>query len=291
MAPSTPLRRSGRTPRKPVSFVPGDSGDFHGGVPQGLLTSPDAKLRGPPGRTPHPSRRRPAATDADDDDDADDDGADTASAASSASSTSTPPTVSSAGVWMLGGCMMCFAVGSSLSMKRMTTAMPNYIAFLSLLHPIVLGLLFAAVALWRRVTGAVTDEMMRFPKFKFAVMGLWDSLACVLMMFGGKPPPAHTHTHPHPPCAPTVHVIFTHTLYTHYTHPIHTLAPVFTPSILTLCRCEDARSSAATAEPGVHAPDHGGVGGPPEEAVPPHAVGWSRRYHVRGLRRYGSAPD
>ena len=188
MAPSTPLRRSGRTPRKPVSFVPGDSGDFHAGVPTGLLTSPDAKLRGPPGRTPHPSRRRPAATDADDDD-ADDDGADTSSAASSASSTSTPPTASSAGVWMLGCCMMCFAVGSSLSMKRMTTAMPNYIAFLSLLHPIVLGLLFAAVALWRRRTGAVTDEMTRFPKLKFAVMGLWDSLACVLMMFGGVKTP------------------------------------------------------------------------------------------------------
>ena len=126
---------------------------------------------------------------------------------------------------------MCFAVGSSLSMKRMTTAMPNYIAFLSLLHPIVLGLLFAAVALWRRVTGAVTDEMMRFPKFKFAVMGLWDSLACVLMMFGGKPPPAHTHTHrahppytsySHTPCTRTILIPFTPLrpclllLYSHY---------------------------------------------------------------------------
>ena len=71
---ASPLRRSSRTPRKPVSFVPGgdpNDGDFHDGVPKGLLTSPDAKLRGPPGRTPHPSRKRPAAA-VDEDADADD---------------------------------------------------------------------------------------------------------------------------------------------------------------------------------------------------------------------------
>lgn len=37
---ASPLRRSARTPRKPVSFVPGgdpNAGDFHDGVPKGLL--------------------------------------------------------------------------------------------------------------------------------------------------------------------------------------------------------------------------------------------------------------
>ena len=39
------MRRSARTPRKPEAFVPdadGKGGDFNGGVPRGLLTSPEA---------------------------------------------------------------------------------------------------------------------------------------------------------------------------------------------------------------------------------------------------------
>ena len=61
-------RRSARKARRPVSFVPGGDphlGDFHDGVPKGLLTSPESKPRGPR------RRLKPAAsTDDPDDDDA-----------------------------------------------------------------------------------------------------------------------------------------------------------------------------------------------------------------------------
>jgi drug/metabolite transporter (DMT)-like permease len=82
--------------------------------------------------------------------------------------------------------LLCAALGNSIFFKRMTNHMPNYPYFITQMSTLVyVPIFFGVVAYEMKFTNYITKEMTDFPKRKFVWMGLFDSLAGILMVFGG----------------------------------------------------------------------------------------------------------
>eukprot|EP00762_Andalucia_godoyi_P004066 ANDGO_06385.mRNA.1 Crt homolog 1 len=75
--------------------------------------------------------------------------------------------------------------GNKVALKLMTYPMANYLYFLSVLTSVIyLPLFFGAVWYKLKFTDHITDDMIKYPKRKFAVMGALDAVAGVLVVFG-----------------------------------------------------------------------------------------------------------
>lgn len=78
------------------------------------------------------------------------------------------------------------SVGNSIFNKKMTNAMPNYPYFLSQFTTLVYLPIFGAVVLYEfKFTDYITEEQTKFPKYKFFIMGMLDSIAGIFTLFGG----------------------------------------------------------------------------------------------------------
>lgn len=82
--------------------------------------------------------------------------------------------------------LLVSSVGNSIFFKKMTNHMTNYPYFLSQLTTIVyVPIFFGLVFYEKRFTNMITEDMMKFPKRKFFVMGTFDALSGIFMLFGG----------------------------------------------------------------------------------------------------------
>lgn len=82
--------------------------------------------------------------------------------------------------------LLLSAVGNSIFFKKMTNKFPNYPYFLSQITTVVYVPVFWSIVVWTRIfTRKITPQMMKFPKYKFFVMGALDALAGIFMLFGG----------------------------------------------------------------------------------------------------------
>jgi hypothetical protein len=87
---------------------------------------------------------------------------------------------------MLCVLLLLTSVGNSVGFKRMTNHMPNYSFFLSqLINVIYVPIFFGLVTHASVFTNAITPSMRSFPKRKFLIMGFYDALSGLLMLFGG----------------------------------------------------------------------------------------------------------
>merc|ERR1719487_1002068 len=77
--------------------------------------------------------------------------------------------------------LLLSSVGNQLFFKRMTSAMPNYCFFLATLSTIFYLPVFGILS-GRGIAKDITQKSI----LRFAVMGLFDGLAGVLMILGGS---------------------------------------------------------------------------------------------------------
>ena len=84
-------------------------------------------------------------------------------------------------------CLLLASVGNSIYFKKMTNSMPNYPYFLSQLTTLVYVPVFFMVVAYEYYTAPeqYTSDVLSFPKYKFLIMGVFDSVAGVMALFGG----------------------------------------------------------------------------------------------------------
>eukprot|EP00475_Leptophrys_vorax_P045079 TRINITY_DN9261_c0_g1_i1.p1 TRINITY_DN9261_c0_g1~~TRINITY_DN9261_c0_g1_i1.p1 ORF type:complete len:546 (-),score=120.91 TRINITY_DN9261_c0_g1_i1:72-1709(-) len=85
------------------------------------------------------------------------------------------------------GLLLVSAVGNAVFFKKMINKLPNYPYFLSQWTTFVYLPVFWAIVAYQYflVPGSITAEMLRFPLYKFFVMGCMDSTSGVLGLLGG----------------------------------------------------------------------------------------------------------
>lgn len=82
--------------------------------------------------------------------------------------------------------LLISSVGNSIYQKRMTNVMPNYSYFLSQFTTVVYLPIFAPIVLYEmKFTEYITDEQLGFPKYKFFIMGMLDSISALFAFLGG----------------------------------------------------------------------------------------------------------
>eukprot|EP00915_Cephaloidophora_sp_WS-2016_P002594 GHVH01003480.1.p1 GENE.GHVH01003480.1~~GHVH01003480.1.p1 ORF type:complete len:652 (+),score=64.60 GHVH01003480.1:399-2354(+) len=86
-------------------------------------------------------------------------------------------------------CLLCTSVINSIYFKKMTSAMPNYSAFLNQATSVIYIPIFGSLSLYLYATygadGLGGPAVLQFPLYKFTAMGVLDGAASVLMMIGG----------------------------------------------------------------------------------------------------------
>lgn len=83
------------------------------------------------------------------------------------------------------GLLLIVGVGNTIFFKKMSTALINYPYFLTQFTTVVyVPIFFAVVAYQFKFTNWITPAMTNISKFKFFVMGAFDSLSGVLALFG-----------------------------------------------------------------------------------------------------------
>jgi drug/metabolite transporter (DMT)-like permease len=82
--------------------------------------------------------------------------------------------------------MLVFALGNRIFGKLQTYPMYNYPLFMNMLSVILyVPLCFAYIIpmIWKYPNTVITTEQIQIPKYKFAVMGAYDSLAGIIQVF------------------------------------------------------------------------------------------------------------
>jgi drug/metabolite transporter (DMT)-like permease len=85
-----------------------------------------------------------------------------------------------------GAMLLSASVGFAVLGKRATIAFINYPYFLSQIVSLLLIPVFLALVIARKLAypNSVSREMLRFPQYKFMIMGFFDSLANLFAFFG-----------------------------------------------------------------------------------------------------------
>ena len=80
-----------------------------------------------------------------------------------------------------------FAAGNTIAMKQVANTVPSHIFFISLLQVGVLTVAFFIVLLFQKLfTSTITSVSHSFPKRKFAMMAIWDTLQVMLVHPPGR---------------------------------------------------------------------------------------------------------
>jgi len=87
---------------------------------------------------------------------------------------------------ILGGLLLISAVINGLAGKQMQNAMGQHNLFISAIHPLILTPAFVLGVLYKNLfTEDVNEETTSFPKLRFVIMAVFDTVAVVLMTAAG----------------------------------------------------------------------------------------------------------
>ncbi|KAL8440585.1 hypothetical protein Efla_006863 [Eimeria flavescens] len=79
--------------------------------------------------------------------------------------------------------LLVSSTGNTIAFKRMLDKMPNYSGFLNQLTNFVFIPVFAAFCIYQYSVGKLSQEVLRFPKRNFAVMGCLDGVCGIIPLF------------------------------------------------------------------------------------------------------------
>jgi drug/metabolite transporter (DMT)-like permease len=97
-----------------------------------------------------------------------------------------PSKASSTSLILYSAFLLFSAVGNSVFFKKMTNKFPNYPYFLNQMTSFAyIPVFWGIVAYTMMFTKAITPQMLKFPKYKFFIMGALDAMAGLFMLFGG----------------------------------------------------------------------------------------------------------
>ncbi|KAL8272407.1 hypothetical protein Esti_003697 [Eimeria stiedai] len=81
--------------------------------------------------------------------------------------------------------LLVSSTGNTIAFKRMLDKMPNYSGFLNQLTNFVFIPVFAAFCIYQYSQGKLSQEVLRFPKKNFALMGCLDGVCGIMSVVGG----------------------------------------------------------------------------------------------------------
>ncbi|KAL8442372.1 hypothetical protein Emed_007311 [Eimeria media] len=81
--------------------------------------------------------------------------------------------------------LLVSSTGNTIAFKRMLDKMPNYSGFLNQLTNFVFIPVFAAFCIHQYFQGKLSQEVLRFPKRNFALMGCLDGVCGIMSVVGG----------------------------------------------------------------------------------------------------------